>query len=82
MNGSTKTADAKGRITIGSEYAQKTFLLEKNGETTIILRLAEVVPTREAWLWKNEHAFNQVKQGIRDAQEGKTKIIDLKKHEG
>ena len=82
MNISAKTADSKGRITIGSEYAQKTFLLEKNGETTIILKLAEVVPAKEAWLWKNDQAFNRVIEGIQEARQGKLKKLDLKKYEG
>jgi len=77
----TKIADSKGRITIGSEYAKKAFLLEKREQDTIILRLAEVVPANEAWLWKNKVAFNKVMEGIEDAHIGKMDKVDLKDYE-
>jgi hypothetical protein len=80
MEISTKVADSKGRITIGSEYAQKTFLVEKDGGETIILKMAEVVPIKEAWLWKNKSAFNKVMEGVEDAQKGRFKKVDLKKY--
>ena len=79
MEISSKVADSKGRITIGSEYAQKTFLIEKNGGDTIILKMAEVVPIKEAWLWKNKLAFDKVMEGVEDAQKGRFKKADLKK---
>ena len=79
MEISSKVADSKGRITIGSEYAQKTFLIEKNGGDTIILKMAEVVPIKEAWLWKNKLAFDKVMEGVEDAQKGRFKKVDLKK---
>jgi hypothetical protein len=75
----TKVADSKGRITIGSEYAKKTFLIEKNGEDTITLKMAEVVPVKEAWLWKNKSAFDKVMEGLEDAQKRRFKKVDLKK---
>jgi hypothetical protein len=77
----TKVADSKGRITIGSEYAKKTFLVEKNGEDTITLKVAEVVPVKEAWLWKNNSAFAKVMEGVEDAQKGRFKKVDLKKYQ-
>jgi len=77
----TKVADSKGRITIGSEYAKKTFLVEKNNEDTITLKVAEVVPIKEAWLWKNNSAFNKVMEGLEDAQKGRFKKVDLKKYQ-
>jgi hypothetical protein len=69
----TKVADSKGRITIGSEYAKKTFLIEKNGKDTITLKMAEVVLIKEAWLWKNKTAFDKVMEGVEDAQKGRLK---------
>ncbi len=81
MENLTKVADSKGRITLGSEYAKKTFLIEKNNEETITLKLAEVVPIKEAWLWKNKLAFTKVMEGVEDAQKGRFEKIDLKKFE-
>ena len=45
-----KTVDSRGRINIGKEFANKTFLFEKTGETEIKLELAAVIPERELWL--------------------------------
>jgi len=81
MEALTKVADSKGRITIGPEYAKKIFLLEKREQDTIILRLAEVVPANEAWLWKNKVAFNKVMEGIGDARIDKLEEVDLKDYE-
>ncbi|MBA4392041.1 MAG: hypothetical protein C0407_00645 [Desulfobacca sp.] len=81
MESVTKVADAKGRITLGSEYAKKIFLVEKNTEDTITLKLAEVVPIKEVWLWKNKSAFTKVMEGLEDAQKGRFEKIDLKKFE-
>ncbi|MFH0787344.1 MAG: hypothetical protein V2B13_06975 [Pseudomonadota bacterium] len=78
----SKVTDAKGRIALGAEYAGKTFLIEKEGEETIILRFAEVVPAREAWLWKNKKAFDRVMEGIDDARKGKFKPLAIKKNGG
>jgi hypothetical protein len=77
----TKVADAKGRITLGAEYAKKTFLIEKINEDTVTLKLAEVVPRKEAWLWKNKVAFTKVMEGLADAQKGRFEKVDLKKYE-
>ncbi|KPJ66460.1 MAG: hypothetical protein AMJ45_03875 [Syntrophobacter sp. DG_60] len=77
----TKVADTKGRITLGSEYAKRTFLIEKKEDGIIILKPAEVVPVDEAWLWKNKAAFNKVIEGIEDAQMNKFAEVDLKDYE-
>ncbi|MBI5602382.1 MAG: hypothetical protein HY879_03430 [Deltaproteobacteria bacterium] len=81
MENLTKVADSKGRVTLGPEYARKTFLVEKNENDTITLKLAEVVPIREAWLWKNKLAFTKVMEGLEDAQKGRFEKVDLKKYE-
>ena len=77
----TKVADSKGRITLGSKYAKKTFLVEKGEEENFMLRLAEVVPINEAWLWKNKVALKKVMEGIDDVQAGKLRKVDLKDYE-
>jgi hypothetical protein len=81
MENLTKVADSKGRVTLGPEYARKIFLVEKEDKDTITLKLAEVVPTREAWLWKNKGAFTKVMEGMEDAQKGRFEKVDLKKYE-
>jgi hypothetical protein len=56
----TKTADSRGRINLGKEFANKTFVFEKIGETEMRLELARVVPEREIWLYNNPEAKEDV----------------------
>ncbi|MEK7845968.1 MAG: hypothetical protein AAB257_03290 [Nitrospinota bacterium] len=39
--------------------------------------LAEIIPSSEAWLYKNKEAFESVKRGLKDAAEGKVSKLDL-----
>ncbi|HET6327815.1 MAG TPA: hypothetical protein VFG04_24235 [Planctomycetaceae bacterium] len=69
----TKTADAKGRITLGNKYAGQTFIvLEVNDE--VILSPAVTIPAREAWLYKNEAAMESLQRGLDQAK--KTQFSD------
>jgi hypothetical protein len=63
-----KTVDSRGRINIGKEYANKTFLFEKTGETEIKLELAAVIPERELWLYKNPEAKALLEIGLEQAK--------------
>jgi hypothetical protein len=51
-----KIADSRGRVNLGKEFANKTFLIEKTGETEMKLELAAVIPEREMWFHKNPEA--------------------------
>jgi hypothetical protein len=63
----TKTADAKGRITLGNKYAGQTFIvLEVDDE--VILSPAVTIPAREAWLYKNEAAMKSLRRGLDEAK--------------
>lgn len=64
----TKHADSKGRITLGGAFANRTVLVESRGDE-IVLRLARVVPEREAWLYDNAKAMNAVRRGLKQARE-------------
>jgi hypothetical protein len=79
MAARTKKADAKGRITLGERFANQTLIVEE-GEHEIVIRLARVVPAREAWLYENPEALRSVRNGLNQARAGKlTKGPDLKK---
>lgn len=52
----TKTADSRGRINLGKEFANKTFVFEKIGDTEMRLEVARVIPERELWLYENPEA--------------------------
>lgn len=64
----TKTTDAKGRLTLGQEFANKTFIIKHQSDTEILFTLARVVPEREAWLYENQEAKNRVAAGLQQAK--------------
>ncbi len=64
----TKTADSKGRITFGKNFANKTFIVEEISENEIKIELARVIPEREAWLYQNPEAKQSVLKGLRQAK--------------
>jgi hypothetical protein len=65
----TRQADSKGRITLGEAFANRTLLVEEQGDR-IILRLARVIPESEAWLYDNPAALDAVRRGLKQAQAG------------
>lgn len=75
-----KTADAKGRVTLGGHFANRAVIVEQQGEDAIIVRLARVIPEREAWLYENPQALALVRRGLDEARRGKvaSKAPDLK----
>jgi hypothetical protein len=77
---SVRTADAKGRISLGESFAHRTMLVERRGDE-IILRPARVIPEREAWLYENKKALGAVRRGLKQAAGGKfaTKAPDLRR---
>ena len=67
----TKTLDDKGRLVLGSRFANRQVIIEEKNESQIIITLAKVVPEREAWLYKNPEALKSVLLGLSQAREGK-----------
>jgi hypothetical protein len=68
----TKTADNKGRVSLGSRFANRTVIVEDVDSTEVRITLAEVVPQREVWLHKNPKAKAAVLQGLEQAKSRKT----------
>ncbi len=66
----TKNTDSKGRLTLGEAFANRTLIIEERGDE-IVLRLARVIPEREAWLYENEEARASVRRGLKQAKAGK-----------
>lgn len=66
----SRNTDSKGRISLGEPYANRTMLVEQRGDE-IVLRLARVIPEREAWLYDNEEALDSVRRALRQARAGK-----------
>lgn len=63
----TKLSDARGRISLGADYANCTFLVEDDGDR-LILRPARVIPENEAWLYANPKALAGVLEGLAQAR--------------
>lgn len=74
----TKTADSKGRVVLGGRFANRPVIIEKLSDTEMIVKLARVIPEREAWLYENPEALAAVRSGLAHARAGKlTKGPDL-----
>ncbi|MBU4273547.1 MAG: hypothetical protein KKA28_16930 [Planctomycetes bacterium] len=67
----TKTADGKGRVTLGSRFANQTVIVEDVDATEVRITLAQVIPQREVWLHKNPKAKASVLRGLEQAKAGK-----------
>jgi hypothetical protein len=65
----TKTADGKGRITLGNKYAGRTFIVQEV-DGKVVLNPAVTIPEREAWLYENPEALASVRRGLKQAQMG------------
>jgi len=68
---STKTVDSKGRLTLGTRFANRTVIVRAIDETEVVITLASVIPEREAWLYKNQKAKTLVAVGLEQAAAGR-----------
>ncbi len=66
-------SDSRGRVHLGPGIADKDFLVEYAADGAISLI---PIPEREAWLYRNEQALEQVRQGLADAAAGR--VTELK----
>ena len=66
-----KNVDSKGRLTLGESFANRTVIVEEHGDGEVLIRLARVIPEREAWLYDNEEALAAVRRGLKQARGGK-----------
>ncbi len=62
--------DSKGRVMLGAEYSGAIVLIEKKEDGDIVIHLAEVIPQKEAWLYKNKEALASVLKGLEQAKKG------------
>jgi len=76
-----KTVDSKNRINLGEKIlnaitpeskadAYKVFI---GNEGDILLRPVIAIPAKEAWIYENPEVLKEIRQGLTDAKEGKTK---------
>jgi len=67
----TKTVDARGRLTLGPKYANSLVIVRERDDGALEIMPAEAVPANEAWLYKNPSALKAVREGIEDARAGR-----------
>jgi hypothetical protein len=67
----TKLVDSKGRVALGSRFANRMVLIDESEPGRIIIMPAVAIPEHEAWLYKNQDALGLVRQGLADAREGR-----------
>jgi len=65
-----KTTDAKGRVTLGGHFANRAVIVEHQDDDSVVVRLARVIPEREAWLYENPKALAAVRRGLDQARKG------------
>jgi hypothetical protein len=66
-----KSTDSKGRVTLGGHFANRAVIVEHRSDDEVIVRLARVIPEREAWLYENPKALASVRRGLDQARKGK-----------
>ena len=65
-----KSTDSKGRVTLGGHFANRAVIVEQRGEDEVVVRLARVIPEREAWLYENPKALASLRRGLDQARNG------------
>ena len=74
----TKTIDDRTRITLGDLVkGYKRVKLYKNDRGEVLLQPIAEIPASELWLFQNKEALESVKNGLKDAAEGKISKLDL-----
>lgn len=80
----TRPLDSKHRITLGGRL-QKLLASKMNidsyqvfvgKEGDILLRPAVSVPSSEAWVYRNPKVIGKIRQGLKEASEGKIEKAD------
>ena len=73
----TRTIDERNRLTVGEILKDcKRIRLYRNDSGEILLQPIAEIPASELWLFQNPEAINDVREGLRDASQGKVSRLD------
>ena len=80
----TRPLDSKHRITVGGKLQKliagkmkiDSYQVFIGKEGDILLRPAVSVPSNEAWVYRNPEVIGKIRQGLKEAAEGKVEKID------
>ena len=73
----TRTIDERNRLTIGEILkGYKRVRLYRNDSGEVLLQPIAEIPASELWLYRNQEAINDVREGLRDAAQGKISRVD------
>jgi ABC-type nitrate/sulfonate/bicarbonate transport system substrate-binding protein len=82
INIDTKPLDSKKRINLGKKVLEAAgspganqFQVFIGTEGDILLRPLMAIPAREAWIYQNPAALRKLRQGLKEAGEGKLKEV-------
>lgn len=68
----TSNADAKGRVVLGPQHANKMFRVSEQPDGNLLLEPVVAVHEREVWFYRNPEAQAMVQEGIRQSRAGET----------
>jgi len=68
----TKTADSKGRVALGKDFADCPVIVEQVSPVEVRIIKARLIPENEAWLWENDTAIGMVRRGLQQAKRRET----------
>ena len=57
-------------MTLGGHFANRAVIVVHRSDDEVIVRLARVIPEREAWLYENPKALASVRRGLDQARKG------------
>ena len=73
----TRTIDERNRLTIGEILkGSKRIRLYQNESGEVLLQPIVEIPASELWLFQNPEAINDIREGLRDASQGKVSRLD------
>ena len=63
----TRTVDAKGRVTLGQDFANQTVVIDDSNPNQLVIRKMVLIPAEEAWLYENHEAMTSLRKGLKQA---------------